>query len=95
MPLPTLKVELDGPTGRGARVFLDGHDIAEGLLELDISFRNDDLTRASMVIGVGALEIDAQTLSILQANVKVTDPAAAAQPDDLDLRTFGEEPCHA
>ncbi len=93
MPLPTLRVELDGPTGRNARVSLDGHDISGGLVELDISFRHDDMTRASLVLGIGELEIDAPTLAILQANVKVAD----REPTPDELRTFApdEEPCHA
>ncbi len=94
MPLPRLTVNLDGPTIQRGHILIDGHEIP-GVTELDISIGCDRVTTATMSIFVGELEIDAQTLSILQANVKVTEPAAATQPDELDLRTFGEEPCHA
>jgi len=92
--LPTLKVQLDGPTGNGARVSLDGHDIGAGMRELDIHFQANELTTARMVIGVGALEIDAPTLAILRANVKVTDPVPEPEPDPA-MRAFGQEPAHA
>lgn len=88
-PLPRLTVNLDGPTGRSGRVFIDGHDITDGVEALTIRLRSDDLTRAELVIGVGELEIDAPTLAILQANVKVINPP------EPELRTFGEEPAHA
>lgn len=91
MSLPTLRVELDGPTARGGRAFLNGHDITDGLVELDIAIRHDDITRARIELGVGRLEVDAQTLAILQASVTVKERAA----DEPDLRTFGEEPAHA
>lgn len=91
MPLPTLKVELDGPTLSRGRVTLDGHEIG-GLTELDISLAVGRVTTAKISLHLGALEIDAQTLAILQANVTVTEPATA---DDPELRTFGEEPCYA
>lgn len=94
MSLPRLTVNLDGPTGHGAVVCLDGHDISAGLMELDIRFATSELTTASLVIGVGALEIDAPTLAILQANVKVAESVPDPEPDPA-MRAFGQEPAHA
>jgi hypothetical protein len=93
VPLPTLSVKLDGPSGRGGTVLLDGHDITGGLIELDISIRHDDLTRAHLVIGVGEIEMDAQTLAVLAAIVKAPADAEATEPQLP--RCFGEEPAHA
>jgi hypothetical protein len=87
MSLPRLTVNLDGPTGHHGRVYLDGHDISGGLQELAIRFSHSDLTIAEIVLAVGELEVDAPTLLLLQANVKVTDPP---KPDEPEFRTFGD-----
>jgi hypothetical protein len=88
--LPRLTVNLDGPTARHGRVFLDGVDISSGLKKLVIRLDHEDITTAEIVLDVGELEIDAQTLAVLQANVKVMLPAEPEGP-----LCFGEVASHA
>lgn len=90
MALPKLTVNLDGPTGRTGRVLLDGLDITDGLESLTIEMSANDITRSELRLFVGELEVDAQTLALLRANVKVTDP-----PTEPEFQTFGKEPAHA
>ncbi len=93
MALPTLKVQLDGPTGRDARVWINGHDISDGVEELDFAFSEGSVNRATIALRLDGIELDAQSLALLTAHVQITERAAAPEPDEP--RCFGEEPAHA
>ncbi len=106
MPLPTLKIECHSPVANDVKVWLGGqplHDIKmqrdgrevsqHGLTGLDLSVQVGEVNRATLKFHIGAIEIDSQTLAMLQATVKASEPVAE-EPEPA-LRTFGEEPCHA
>ncbi len=90
MPLPTLKVALDNPLGKGGVFELDGHDISKGLTELSIQFKAGEVVTARLTVLVGELDIDAPTLAVLEAHVKATQ--RPPEPEEPDMPTFGEDP---
>jgi hypothetical protein len=85
-----LKLRNTGIVGNGARVWLDGHEISHGLTGLDISLDVSDATTATLRILVDDLDIDAQTLAVLEAHVR--EGGSEPQTDDLvEVTSLGSE----
>ena len=71
MSLPNLKIT-GGATGRDTKIMLNGVEIP-GLTHFELTITNSDVTRAHMEIGIGSIEVDAQTVTEIIAGF---DPAA-------------------
>lgn len=55
---------------RGCRVWVDDHEITNGLTGLHVTFDVQEVTRAELRILVDELDVDAQTLAVLKAHVE-------------------------
>lgn len=70
-----LKVQAEGLTANGSHVWLDGHEISDGLTGLTINFDAQEITTAEVRVIVDELEIDAEVLAMLTA--QTTAPEAS------------------
>jgi hypothetical protein len=68
-----LKIEQRGIDPRTARVWLEGIEITQGLHELSVRWTTNEVTEATLTIGINSLELDARTLAALHAIVKISE----------------------
>jgi hypothetical protein len=71
MILGKLEIKTNGPTGEGAQVILDGHDIS------------DFTTKVELAVGVG--EINSTVLTLMPQSIEVDGEALAEVKAVLDL----------
>lgn len=64
-----LRIQCDGPTGRQARVWLDDLPLTycRGLV---LRLGLNDFNEVALTIGLGDIEVDAQTMAVLEAIAK-------------------------
>lgn len=65
-----LKIRQTKLSPTSARVWLDGHEITTGLMGVTVFFDADDITKAELRIAVDGLDVDAETLAVLEAYVE-------------------------
>ena len=58
-------------------MWLDGLDISHGLQSLTLYWKSDEVTMAELTIGIGEVDMDAQTLAHLTAVVERQQEASA------------------
>ncbi len=74
-----LKVRQPDINPRSCRVWLDDNEVTSGLTGLGIVFKRNEVTSTVLEIRVDALDIDADTLAVLQAHVD-QDEAGDEEP---------------
>lgn len=67
MSCVSLRIEGDGATASGYRVFLDGQDVSNFTRELSLGMSVDEVNTATLTVYVDRLEVSAETRAKLVA----------------------------
>ncbi len=82
---------MDGAVCKGARIWLGDLEISNILTGLDVSFNVGEINRATLRILVDGLDIDAETLAVLQAHVATQAGENDTAADPVETTTVGAE----